>query len=94
MTELFLICALAVQPLGATGYQIEPRMLSMTIEEEENMLRWFIWRRAPGADIILLDDGVEPQGSGWERVPIKFRGKNVWIKRKPVSIHRSILESA
>lgn len=86
---------LAPQPLGATGYQIEPRMLSMTIEEEENMMRWFIWKRAPGADVIFVDDGQEPQGLGWEKLPFRFRGKQVWIKRKPISIHmEAILQSA
>lgn len=86
MTELFLIAALAFPPMGATGYQIKPFSMSMTLEQEEQMLRWFIWKRAPGAEIVLLDDGVEPQGAGWERVPIRYRNKNVWIKRKPISV--------
>lgn len=84
MLEALLICALALPSARFTW----PRMVSYHIapSEEERLREWL--RRKGGAEEVFIHPNPQTdllKREGWERVPIKWRDNEIWIRRKPIS---------
>ena len=86
MNPLFLMAALAAQPLGATGYQITPHMAANIFEERRQLEEW-LRKNNPDAEIFIHPDPQvdKLEEAGFERVPFTWRGNKIWIRRKPHS---------
>lgn len=53
--------------------------------EEENLIDW-LKKNNPGAEVFIHENPQidKLREIGWERFPATWRGKQIWIKRKPV----------
>lgn len=89
----FLLCALALPPSNFTR---PPVVSHYAAKSEEQKLRDFIERNAPGAEVFIHPNPQRDRLKeyGWERVPFTWRGNDIWIKRKPASDDKKLGGSA
>lgn len=80
MTELFLICALALPQANFPAMWTTNESMR---EKEVRLLNEFIQRVKPGSDIRITDDGVKEglPGLGWIKIPIRWDNHQIWIRR-------------
>jgi hypothetical protein len=65
-------------------------------QSEEDDLKDFIKRHNPDAEVFIHENPQEDKlkNHGWERVPFNWRGKQIWIQRKPKSDKKALGASA
>lgn len=69
--EVFLVCALALAPLDKAA--------------ELRKLRDFLQNQVPNAEFNITPHDQElPKDQGWERTPLEWNHKQIWIKRPTV----------
>lgn len=87
IAEIFLTMALALPAEHFT----QPTVVrwSMARSEEEKLTEW-LRKNNPDAEVFINERPQEDElkQNGWERVPINWRGKQIWIKRKPATDKR------
>lgn len=92
----FLICALAPRPMSIPS-ATAVRVYQMMRSEEDKLVDW-IRKVHPDAEVFIHPDPQEGKlkDHGWERVPMTWKGKQIWIKRKPDENvkHRAVEMSA
>lgn len=109
IAQAILLCALSPQPMAFahadTRAAINAYHLMKSEEEKEKkssdekkLTRW-IRKNNPDAEVFITPrgDAEKLKEYGWERVPITWNDKEIWVKRKPVSDQnkqRRILASA
>ena len=86
---VILACALALPP-GNFHFPIMAD--SFDIEAELKQIKAFIEKNSPGAEIIITVYDTDLREEGLERLPFKWRGMNVWIKR--ATVYQQIRTSA
>lgn len=84
-SPLILTCALA---LPASNYRVDLTEDQKVFIEEYERLKRFIEDTHPGAEVKIQDRLPRPgqihDNLGWERLPFRWRNKDIYIKRKPV----------
>lgn len=80
---VFLICALSLPASHFT----HPPVVPWHMDSDEDKLKEWLRKNNPDAEVFIHPNPQEGKlkEDGWERVPIVYRGKQIWIKRKPQS---------
>lgn len=87
IAEAFLVCALAVPSLRFT----RPAIISwFAAKSEESKLIDWIKKNNPDSEVFINEKPQEEKLKeyGWERFPATYKGKQIWIRRKPISDKR------
>lgn len=87
LRETFLFCAMSLPATNFTRPPIASYHAMKTEEEQLRDLENWIKKNNPGAEVFIHENPqVERlKQDGWERTPINFKDKQIWIKRKPES---------
>jgi hypothetical protein len=83
----FLTCAMSLPALNYT----RPAIVSYhAARNEEDKLRDWIQKNNPDSDVFIHENPQEGKLKeyGWERFPATYKGKQIWIRRSPVSDKR------
>ena len=82
MNLAFLLCALAL-PSPYFTFQIVPYHM----DSEEERLKAWLRKNNPDATVYIDKNPQEDwlKREGFERVPINYKGKQIWIRREPKS---------
>jgi hypothetical protein len=83
IAEAFLICALSLPAVSFTW----PPILA---KSEQDHLVDFIRKHNPDAQVAV---NRKRNGYGWTRLPFRWKGKSVWIK-KPDSPKQRMIEAS
>lgn len=87
MTELFLIVALALPP---RHFQHAPILPYHIKSEEEDLID--IFKIGDEYEDVFIHENPQTEKlkeNGWERFPVDYFNKQIWIKRKPRSDRKS-----
>lgn len=80
--EAILVAALALPPVAFKPMRAEV----------VDQIRDFVRDHCPGAEISFTPPDQSPPGKGWEWVPLKWGGLQLWIKRPaPKKVHREMI---
>ena len=82
IAELFLICALAPQPVPAVvNFKGWEPMTAQRFVQDYKAIKTFLNRCAPGGEFYVMPKRLHAVPQGYELLPIEWRGHRIYQRR-------------